>query len=198
MDVVQTTQDTSSKLTPKRVPNSVLDFFLLAISVGGGDADPLLAIDRFTGSHVSGDEQVFLALGDVDTFVLVGFKGDSTGTLPAETGLAATTTASTAGRTSTTGSTSSSTTGTTTGSTTTAPAAESTSTASTTSSTAPGAASTAATTASVTESHFELIELLGLGLGEGRRSGVFVRFLVESSGFGKEARNLEGRVVSVT
>lgn len=107
VDVVQTTQDTSSKLTPKRVPNSVLDFFLLAISVGGGDADPLLAIDRFTGSHVSGDEQVFLALGDVDTFVLVGFEGDSTGTLPAETGLAATTTASTAGRTSTTGSTSS-------------------------------------------------------------------------------------------
>lgn len=107
VDVVQTTQDTSSKLTPKRVPNSVLDFFLLAISVGGGDADPLLAIDRFTGSHVSGDEQVFLALGDVDTFVLVGFEGDSTGTLPAETGLAATTTASTAGRTSTAGSTSS-------------------------------------------------------------------------------------------
>lgn len=177
MDVVQTAQDTSSKLTPKRVPHSVLDFFLLAIRVGGGDADPLLAVDGFAGRHVSGNEQVFLALGDVDTFVLVGFEGDGTGTAPAETGLAATTTASTAGRTSTTGSTSSckkkrgkgvamdgwmdvkltSTTGTTTGSTTTSSAAESASPAGTTASTAPGAASTAATTASVTESHFELI-----------------------------------------
>lgn len=149
VDVVQTAQDTSSKLTPKRVPHSVLDFFLLAVRVGGGDADPLLAVDGFAGRHVSGNEQVFLALGDVDTFVLVGFEGDGTGTAPAETGLAATTTASTAGRTSTTGSTSSSTTGTTTGSTTTSSAAESASPAGTTASTAPGAASTAATTASV-------------------------------------------------
>lgn len=107
VDVVQTTQDTGSKLTSERVPNSVLDLLLLAISIGGGDTDPLLAIDRFAGGHVSGNEQVFLALGDVYTFVLVGFESDSTGTLPAETSLAATTTASAAGRTSATGSTSS-------------------------------------------------------------------------------------------
>jgi hypothetical protein len=37
--------------------------------------------------HVSGDEQVLLALGDVDTGVLVGFEGDGTWSSSTESGL---------------------------------------------------------------------------------------------------------------
>jgi hypothetical protein len=96
VDVVQTTQDTSSQFTSERVPHSVLDLLLLAQLVLRGYADPLLSVDRLSGRHVSGDEQVLLALGNVDTGVLVWLQGDGAGSSATESWLAASSTTSTA------------------------------------------------------------------------------------------------------
>jgi hypothetical protein len=54
--------------------------------------------------HVSGDEQVLLALGDVDTGVLVGFEGDGTWSSSTESGLSTSSTSSTSGCSSSTSS----------------------------------------------------------------------------------------------
>lgn len=95
VNVVKTTEDTSSKLGPERVPNTVLDLLLLAsLSVGGSDTDSLFTVDGFTGNHVPGNEQVLLALGDKDTGVLVRLKSDGVG-LASESWLATTSTTAT-------------------------------------------------------------------------------------------------------
>lgn len=107
VDVVQTTEDTSRQLTPERVPHSVLDLLLLAQLVLARDADSLLAVDRLSGRQVSGDQQVLLALGDVDTGVLVRLESDGSGSTAAKSGLAASSTTSAGGSTSTSGSASS-------------------------------------------------------------------------------------------
>jgi hypothetical protein len=78
VNVIKTTEDTSCKLTPERIPNSVLDLLLFTLGICCTDRDPLFTVDRMTWGHVSGNEQMLLALGDVDTGVLVGFKGDGT------------------------------------------------------------------------------------------------------------------------
>lgn len=105
MDGVETTEDTSSKLGTEGVPDTVLDLLLLAGVVHGGDADALLAVDALSGGQVARDEQVLLALGDVDTLVPVGLDGDGARSLLAEAGLAATATTAAAGTTATTAAT---------------------------------------------------------------------------------------------
>jgi hypothetical protein len=107
VDVVETTKDTSSKLGAEGVPDTVLDLLLLASGVNTGDADALLAVHALTGGEVASDEEVLLALGNVDTLVLVGLDRHGAGTLAAETGLAATATAATTATTGTTGTTAS-------------------------------------------------------------------------------------------
>lgn len=104
VNVVETTKDTSGKLGTEGVPDTVLDLLLLTSVVDTGDADALLAVHALTRGKVTSDKEVLLALGNVDTVVLVGFDGDSTGALlAAESGLATTgTTASTAGSTTAT------------------------------------------------------------------------------------------------
>ena len=104
MDVVKTTKDTSGKLGAEGVPDTVLDLLLLAGLVDTSDADALLAVHALAGGKVAGDKEVLLALGDVDTLVLVGLDSNGTGTLlAAESGLAtASTTTATAGSTTTT------------------------------------------------------------------------------------------------
>jgi hypothetical protein len=101
VDVIQTTEDTSGKLTPERIPYSVLDLLLFTLGICCTDRDPLFTVDRVSRSHVSGNEQVFLALGDVDTGVLVGFKGNGTWSSSTESGLS-TSTSSTSGCSSST------------------------------------------------------------------------------------------------
>jgi hypothetical protein len=103
VDVIQTTEDTSSKLTPERIPYSVLDLLLFTLGIRCTDRDPLFTVDRVSRSHVSGNEQVFLALGNVDTGVLVGFKGNGTWSSSTESGLS-TSTSSTSGCSSSTSS----------------------------------------------------------------------------------------------
>ena len=94
MDVIETTKDTSSKLTPERVPHPVLDLLLLALGVCRGDGNPLFTVDRLSRSHVSGDKQVLLALGDVDTCVLVWFECDGTWSSTSESWLSTSSTTS--------------------------------------------------------------------------------------------------------
>lgn len=101
MDGVETTEDTSSKLGTEGVPDTVLDLLLLTGVVHGSDRDALLAVDALSGGEVAGDEEVLLALGDVDTLVPVGLDGDSTRSLLAETSLSST--ATTAATTTATG-----------------------------------------------------------------------------------------------
>ena len=103
MDVVKTTEDTSSKLTPERVPDSVLDLLVLSLGVLASNADSLLAVDRLSGGHVSRDQQVLLSFGNVDTGVLVGLESDGSRSSAAHTGLAASRAASTWGSTSSSG-----------------------------------------------------------------------------------------------
>lgn len=89
MDVVKTTEDTSGKLGAEGVPHTVLDLLFLTLRVHGSDRDALLTVHALTGGEVAGNKEVLLALGNVDTSVLVVLNGDSTGAL-AETSLAAT------------------------------------------------------------------------------------------------------------
>lgn len=100
MDVVKTAKDTSRKLGAEGVPDTVLDLLLLTVRVHRGHADALLAVHALAGGKVAGDKEMLLALGDVDTSVLVGLDSDRTrALLAAETGLAATATATATART---------------------------------------------------------------------------------------------------
>jgi hypothetical protein len=104
VDVIETTEDTSGKLTPERIPYSVLDLLLLSLGICRSDRDSLFTIDRLSGGHVSGDEQVLLALGNVDTGVLVGFEGDGTWSSSTESGLSTSTSTTSGCSSSTSGS----------------------------------------------------------------------------------------------
>ena len=75
VDVVQTTQDTSSKLATEGVPDTVFDLGDGAIFLGGAlDGDTLLTVDSLTGGQVASDEQIFLTTaGDENTGMTVGF-----------------------------------------------------------------------------------------------------------------------------
>jgi hypothetical protein len=102
VDVVETTKDTSSKLGAEGVPDTVLNLLLLTGIVDTSDADALLAVHALAGGKVAGNKEVLLALGNVDTVVLVGLDSNGTGALAAKSGLATTsTTTATTGSTAT-------------------------------------------------------------------------------------------------
>lgn len=102
MNLVKTTKNTSSKLGTERVPHTVLDLLLLALGVGAGDRDALLAVHALARGQVAGDKEVLLALGNVDTVVLVRLDGDGAGALLAQsTATTAGTATATASSTST-------------------------------------------------------------------------------------------------
>jgi hypothetical protein len=74
VDVVHTTEDTSSQLGTEGVPNTVLDLGDSAILSGGGlNRDTLLTVDGLTRGQVLGDKQILLTTaGNEDTGVTVG------------------------------------------------------------------------------------------------------------------------------
>jgi hypothetical protein len=81
VDVVDTTEDTSSQLGSEGVPDAVFDAawcgVLASVRVlGGADADALLAVDALAGGQVLGDEEIFLSAGDEDTSVTMGLNND--------------------------------------------------------------------------------------------------------------------------
>jgi hypothetical protein len=80
VNVVHTTENTGSQLRTERVPDTVFGLGgcgsiavgLVGASVGGVDADALLAVDGLTGGQVLGDEEILLAASDEHTGVSVG------------------------------------------------------------------------------------------------------------------------------
>lgn len=79
VDVLHTTEDTSSQLGTEGVPDTVLSLcrsgglaVRLGTGAGGVDADALLAVDGLAGGQVLGDQQILLAASDEDTGVPVG------------------------------------------------------------------------------------------------------------------------------
>ena len=80
VNVVHTTEDTGGQLRTERVPDTVfglgrcrsITVGLVGASVGGVDADALLAVDGLTGGQVLGDEEILLAASDEHTGVSVG------------------------------------------------------------------------------------------------------------------------------
>lgn len=80
VNVVHTTENTGSQLRTERVPDTVFGLGgcgsiavgLVGASVGGIDADALLAVDGLTGGQVLGDEEILLAASDEHTGVSVG------------------------------------------------------------------------------------------------------------------------------
>ena len=77
VDVVQTTQNTSSKLATERVPHTVFGLGDGAVVGGSLNRHALLAIHSLSRSQVLGDEQVFLTTaGNEDTGMTVRFLCD--------------------------------------------------------------------------------------------------------------------------
>jgi hypothetical protein len=63
VDVVDTSQNTSSQLGPERIPHTVLSAasLLAVLGCGGSHADALLTVDGLAWGQVLGDEKVFLS-----------------------------------------------------------------------------------------------------------------------------------------
>lgn len=118
VDVVDTTEDTSSQLGTEGVPDTVLDGrrggLVAALSLFGTNAYALLAVDALTGGQVLGNKEVLLSTGNEDTSVAMGLDNNLTiallvawieadlgMNLRSATGAAASTTTSTAARTAT-------------------------------------------------------------------------------------------------
>jgi hypothetical protein len=80
VNVVHTTENTGGQLRTERVPDTVFGLGgcgsiavgLVGASVGGIDANALLAVDGLTGGQVLGDEEILLAASDEHTGVSVG------------------------------------------------------------------------------------------------------------------------------
>ena len=80
VNVVHTTENTGGQLRTERVPDTVFGLGrggsiavgLGGASVGGIDADALLAVDGLTGGQVLGDEEILLAASNEHTGVSVG------------------------------------------------------------------------------------------------------------------------------
>ena len=80
VNVVHTTENTGGQLRTEGVPDTVFGLGgcgsiavgLVGASVGGVDADALLAVDGLTGGQVLGDEEILLAASDENTGVSVG------------------------------------------------------------------------------------------------------------------------------
>lgn len=74
VDIIETTQDTGSKLGTERVPDTVLGLGSGTILSRGFNSNALLAVDSLSGGQVLSDEQIFLtATSDEDTGMTVGF-----------------------------------------------------------------------------------------------------------------------------
>lgn len=80
VNVVHTTENTGGQLRTEGVPDTIFGLGgcgsiavgLVGASVGGVDADALLAVDGLTGGQVLGDEEILLAASDEHTGVSVG------------------------------------------------------------------------------------------------------------------------------
>lgn len=80
VNVVHTTENTGGQLRTEGVPDTVFSLGgcgsiavgLVGASVGGVDADALLAVDGLAGGQVLGDEEILLAASDEHTGVSVG------------------------------------------------------------------------------------------------------------------------------
>jgi hypothetical protein len=77
-DFIQTTQDTSCQLASEGIPDTVFDLgdagstiFIRRTLVL--DTDALFAVDRLAGCHILGNQHIFLAAGDEDTGMSMGF-----------------------------------------------------------------------------------------------------------------------------
>lgn len=74
VDIIKTTQNTSSKLGTERVPDTVLGLGDGTVLGRSFNSNALLAVDSLSGGQVLGDEQIFLtATSDEDTGMTVGF-----------------------------------------------------------------------------------------------------------------------------
>jgi len=69
--VANATNDGSGDLGSERIPDTVLDLFLILF-----DGDSLLAVDGFADNQILSDEGIILALGDEAAFVTVGLDDD--------------------------------------------------------------------------------------------------------------------------
>jgi hypothetical protein len=106
VDIVNTTENTSGNLGSERIPDTVFDFS--AISTFDGNS--LFTVDGFTRNKVLGNEQIFLATSNEDTFVSVGFNDDFSSSTSTTSGTTTTATGSTTATTGGTTATSTSTT----------------------------------------------------------------------------------------
>jgi len=77
-DIVQTTENASSKLATERVPHPVFD---LGIGLGTLDRNSFFAVDGLSGNKIFGDQHALLGFRDENTGVPVGFD-DSLCTSP--------------------------------------------------------------------------------------------------------------------
>jgi hypothetical protein len=100
VNVIYTTKDTGSNLGTERIPNTV--FNLGTISTF--DRNALFAIDSFSGNQVLGDQKIFLATGNKDTFMSVRLN-DNLGSSLGSSSASSTTTATARSTTASTGST---------------------------------------------------------------------------------------------
>lgn len=71
VNVIETSEDTSSKLAPERIPHPVLGFCAIDATF---DGYALLAIDGLPGDKILRDQHVILAFGDEHSRVPVGFE----------------------------------------------------------------------------------------------------------------------------
>ena len=78
VDVIETSEDTGSKLASERIPYAILDLLLRLGSVCRCrlDADPLLAVDGLSRDNVARNEEVLLALCYKDAGVSVRLDDD--------------------------------------------------------------------------------------------------------------------------
>jgi hypothetical protein len=92
VNMVNTTEDTSSNLGSERVPDTVFNFG----AISSFDRNSLFAIDSFAGNKVLGDEQIFLTTSNKDTFVSMGLDNNLSASLGSTTASASSTTSTSA------------------------------------------------------------------------------------------------------
>ncbi|KAM3068761.1 hypothetical protein ACMFMG_012213 [Clarireedia jacksonii] len=81
-DLVHTTKNTSSKLTSERVPYTVFYFSgtrstIFVCRACTLDTDALFAINGFTRAEVLGDQHIFLATGNENSFMAMGLLDEA-------------------------------------------------------------------------------------------------------------------------
>src|SRR4051812_13154473 len=81
-DLIHTTKNTSSKLTSERVPYTVFYFrgtrsAIFVCRACTLDTDALFAINGFTRTKVLGDQHIFLATGNENSFMTMGLLDEA-------------------------------------------------------------------------------------------------------------------------